>query len=557
MSLYARYQPIALGGGGGSSTNVIIGTYDLQVGSANGLTVVGGNTLYAQSATASVPGMVNTGAQTFGGIKNFSSNIFAANLSGTNSGDVTLGTANGLSLSGQALSLAQSSASTIGALSATDWNTFNNKQSTLTLGNLTDAGTDGIVVTGGSGAVVGSGTSIAQHVADTTHNGYLASTDWNTFNGKQPAGSYLTAVSIANANGFTGTSSGGTTPLLTLTTTVNGILKGNGSGAVSATAGTDYSLGTSALTTGILKSTTTTGALTIAIASDFPTLNQNTTGSAASFTGSLVGDVTGTQGATTLTATTNSTLATLSGLTSATSLASVGTITTGVWNAGAVTSSSTIKASQAAAGSSVSLVSNNTSNAASTLSQVICQNDASSSLVMAFTSSNATQSGPALTNGPTTAQGQLYTNNSTPLVLGTNAHAAIIMDTSQGITMQSLSGTGSRAVTASAAGLLSAAVSDSRLKKNVLPLSQVMDPIETIKKLNGVAFNWDTSRLRVRDYGKQQELGFIAQDVEKIVPQVVRDNRDGYKSMDYDKLVPLLLESIKVLELRIKALESK
>lgn len=64
----------------------------------------------------------------------------------------------------------------------------------LPTGNLTDAGTDGIVVTGGTGAVIGSGTSLAQHVADTTHNGYLSSTDWNTFNGKQAAGNYITAL---------------------------------------------------------------------------------------------------------------------------------------------------------------------------------------------------------------------------------------------------------------------------------------------------------------------------------------------------------------------------
>jgi hypothetical protein len=54
----------------------------------------------------------------------------------------------------------------------------------VTTGNLTDTSSDGITVTGGTGAVVGSGTSLAQHVADTTHNGYLSSTDWNTFNGK-------------------------------------------------------------------------------------------------------------------------------------------------------------------------------------------------------------------------------------------------------------------------------------------------------------------------------------------------------------------------------------
>ncbi len=56
-----------------------------------------------------------------------------------------------------------------------------------TTGNLTDVGTDGIVITGGSGAVLGAGTSIAQHVADSTHNGYLSATDWTTFNGKEPA----------------------------------------------------------------------------------------------------------------------------------------------------------------------------------------------------------------------------------------------------------------------------------------------------------------------------------------------------------------------------------
>ncbi|MDX1974487.1 MAG: hypothetical protein SFT92_02300 [Rickettsiales bacterium] len=49
---------------------------------------------------------------------------------------VTIGTANGLSLSTQQISLAAANTSTTGALTSTDWNTFNNKQSALTLGNL-------------------------------------------------------------------------------------------------------------------------------------------------------------------------------------------------------------------------------------------------------------------------------------------------------------------------------------------------------------------------------------------------------------------------------------
>ena len=94
----------------------------------------------------------------------------------------------------------------------------------------------------------------------------------------------VTSVSVVTNNGFAGTVATSTsTPAITLTTTVTGMLKGNsGSGVVSAgTSGTDYSLGTSALATGILKSTTATGALTIAIAADFPTLNQDTTGTAS------------------------------------------------------------------------------------------------------------------------------------------------------------------------------------------------------------------------------------------------------------------------------------
>jgi trimeric autotransporter adhesin len=119
-----------------------------------------------------------------------------------------------------------------------------------------------------------------------------------------PAGGGVTAVSIATANGFNGSSSGGVTPALTIGTPLTGILKGNGTGMSAAVSGTDYSQGTSALTTGIVKSTTATGALSIAVAGDFPTLNQNTTGNAATVTtnANLTGPVTSVGNATTITA---------------------------------------------------------------------------------------------------------------------------------------------------------------------------------------------------------------------------------------------------------------
>ncbi len=55
-----------------------------------------------------------------------------------------------------------------------------------------------------------------------------------------PAGTGVTAVSVATANGLAGSSSGGTTPALTLSTTVTGVVKGNGTTLSAASAGTDY-----------------------------------------------------------------------------------------------------------------------------------------------------------------------------------------------------------------------------------------------------------------------------------------------------------------------------
>ena len=92
-------------------------------------------------------------------------------------------------------------------------------------------------VTGTAPVVSSGGTTptISMAAANTTTNGYLTSTDWNTFNNKQPAGSYVTAVSVASANGFAGTSSGSTTPALTLSTSITGVLYGNGTAINTAT----------------------------------------------------------------------------------------------------------------------------------------------------------------------------------------------------------------------------------------------------------------------------------------------------------------------------------
>jgi len=84
-----------------------------------------------------------------------------------------------------AISISQATTSTNGFLSSTDWNTFNGKQSALTIGNLTEATSSVLTITGGTGAVIGSGTSIQVKQASSTVSGFLSSTDWSTFNNKQ------------------------------------------------------------------------------------------------------------------------------------------------------------------------------------------------------------------------------------------------------------------------------------------------------------------------------------------------------------------------------------
>jgi hypothetical protein len=82
----------------------------------------------------------------------------------------------------------------------------------------------------------------------------------------------VTTASVVGANGFAGSvSSASTAPAITISTTISGIIKGNGSAISAAASGTDYSLGTSGLATGFLKSTTSTGALSTVTAINLTT----------------------------------------------------------------------------------------------------------------------------------------------------------------------------------------------------------------------------------------------------------------------------------------------
>lgn len=87
--------------------------------------------------------------------------------------------------------------------------------------------------------------------------------------------------------------------------------------------------------------------------------------------------------------------------------------------------------------------------------------------------------------------------------------------------------------------------SDVRLKQNIQPLANAY---EKILQLQGVEYDW----INKEKYGDQHQIGLIAQDLEKVYPEVVvTDNRTGLKSVAYDHLIAPLIEAFKELNKRV------
>jgi hypothetical protein len=116
----------------------------------------------------------------------------------------TAGTDFGITQSGldtHVFNLPVASATNTGKLSNTDWSTFNNKQNSLTFGNLTESTSNVLQIFSGTGAVIGAGTQITVKQAGAGQSGYLSQTDWNTFNNKQNALTFGTAGSVQFSSG--------------------------------------------------------------------------------------------------------------------------------------------------------------------------------------------------------------------------------------------------------------------------------------------------------------------------------------------------------------------
>jgi hypothetical protein len=95
------------------------------------------------------------------------------------------------------------------------------------------------------------------------------------------------------------------------------------------------------------------------------------------------------------------------------------------------------------------------------------------------------------------------------------------------------------------------ASSDERLKENLEPIGSA---VEKVEQMTGYTYNWIPME-DIHVYGDMKDIGVIAQEVEKVLPELVSDRENGYKAVKYDKLTAVLIQAVKELSNRVKTLE--
>ena len=95
--------------------------------------------------------------------------------------------------------------------------------------------------------------------------------------------------------------------------------------------------------------------------------------------------------------------------------------------------------------------------------------------------------------------------------------------------------------------------SDINLKDNIRPIESALFKVQQIR---GVTFDWNEKAGKL-EQEKGHDVGLIAQEVEKVLPEVIQIRKDGIKAISYEKVVPLLVEAIKEQQVTIENLTKR
>lgn len=110
------------------------------------------------------------------------------------------------------------------------------------------------------------------------------------------------------------------------------------------------------------------------------------------------------------------------------------------------------------------------------------------------------------------------------------------------------------AVNGSVYSMVGYSSSDARYKRNV---ETVRNAISAVASLRGVTFDWDRNGWKQLNFPEGRQIGFIAQEVEKALPEVVSTDQNGFKSVAYQNIVPVLVEAVKEQQREIEALRAE
>ena len=142
------------------------------------------------------------------------------------------------------------------------------------------------------------------------------------------------------------------------------------------------------------------------------------------------------------------------------------------------------------------------------------------------------------------------TNNKDILLKGQDGGATITalqLDMSEGGNAQFLGNISGSQIEASG-DVIAFGSSDERLKDNIQPITE---PLWKVSQIGGYTFDWNDKQ----DTYEGHDVGVIAQEIHKVLPEVVGEKNDGYLGVKYEKIVPLLIESIKELNKKIEDIE--
>ncbi|QQR99054.1 MAG: tail fiber domain-containing protein [Sphingobacteriales bacterium] len=96
--------------------------------------------------------------------------------------------------------------------------------------------------------------------------------------------------------------------------------------------------------------------------------------------------------------------------------------------------------------------------------------------------------------------------------------------------------------------------SDVRYKKDIYKIN---NSLSNLMKIRGVNYYFKYNDFKDKNFSKEKQIGFIAQEIETIFPELVFTDEDGYKSVDYAKITPVLVEAIKELKNEIDGLRNE